>query len=499
MAITSPINIVWFKRDLRLKDHAPLKRALQEAKPLMLLYIWEPSLLATKDYDVRHWRFVRQSLDDLNTQLATIAGSSSLPAITEVYGEAITVFNELHSTHKVASIFSHEEINIGCTFERDKDVRKWIKTHHISWHEFAHNGVRRALSNRKDYVHYWNEVMNATYEDPDLSKLQVKLIPFSDIALKEVRDRLDPAVCADHASFQLGGEVEARNWLRSFVKGRAKGYTKTVSLPNESRTHNSRISPYLAWGNLSARQIFQTFLKFKSTKGLAFDLKTWYTRVSWRCHFMQKFESECRMEFLNVNSAYNALDRSHDERFFTAWKNGQTGFPLVDAAMRAVDKTGWINFRMRAMVISFLTHYCWQHWREGAVWLGSRFLDFEPGIHYPQVQMQAGTTGINTIRVYNPTKQAQDKDKNGVFIREYVPELAALPNHYLAEPWNMPPLEQQFLGVEIGKDYPFPIVDGASAHQRAVESLWQFKNQKDVRFEGRRIMKKHVKPGRRWQ
>lgn len=496
-APTSPINIVWLKRDLRLKDHQALKKAVDLNQPIILLYIWEPSLLSTKDYDVRHWRFVRQSLDDLNAQL-TANGDSDL-AVTELYGEAVLILKKLQKTYKIEHIFSHEEINIQCTFTRDKAVKKWTKEQAIAWVEFPHNGVRRGLKNRKDYVQYWNEVMNAPFDNPDIVRLKELVLPSTHESTQEQRKALAETILVDSTAFQKGGELEARKWLLSFIKERAKGYAKTVSLPHEARTHNSRISPYLAWGNLSVRQVYQSFIKFKTAPYFAHDLKTWFTRVSWRCHFMQKFESECRMEFENVNKAYNALDRGHDEDIYQAWKNGVTGFPLVDAAMRAVEQTGWINFRMRAMVISFLTHYCWQHWREGAIWLGSRFLDFEPGIHYPQVQMQAGTTGINTIRVYNPTKQAQEKDKDGLFIREFVPELAPLPTHFLAEPWKIPPLEQQFLGVLIGKDYPNPIIDGSSAHQKAVDTLWQFKKHKEVRFEGRRIMKKHVKPGRRWE
>jgi deoxyribodipyrimidine photo-lyase len=341
--------------------------------------------------------------------------------------------------------------------------------------------------------------MEVPFEDPDLSQLKY----LSGIELKqnnEARVHLAAEILQDHQDFQRGGELEGRTWLKSFIRERSNKYAQTISLPEESRFHNSRLSPYLSWGNLSVRQVHQTFKKHVvSDHPNRFGIRACHQRLIWRSHFVQKFESECRMEFENINSAYNRLDRAHDAALLERWKEGVTGFPLVDASMRCVNATGWLNFRMRAMVISFLTHYLWQHWREGAVWLGSRFLDFEPGIHYPQVQMQAASTGIHTVRVYNPIKQAKEKDPDGVFIRRWVPELAALPTQYVHQPSAAPPLELAFQNIELGKDYPLPMVEAKIAHKKATDALWEIKNNAETRREGRKIMKKHVKPGRRWQ
>jgi deoxyribodipyrimidine photo-lyase len=135
--------------------------------------------------------------------------------------------------------------------------------------------------------------------------------------------------------------------------------------------------------------------------------------------------------------------------------------------MRFLDHGGWLNFRMRAMLMAVASYQLWLPWRPTGLHLARRFVDYEPGIHWPQVQMQSGTTGINALRIYNPVKQSRDLDPDGRFLRIWLPELARVDDAWIHEPWRMPPGLQRHYGVMIGRDYPAPLVDHEQAARLA--------------------------------
>ena len=281
-------------------------------------------------------------------------------------------------------------------------------------------------------------------------------------------------------------------YLNSFLKDRYHGYSYHISKPLLSRKSCSRLSPYIAWGNLSTREVLQKAATFRLTCTDKKQIDSFVSRLTWQAHFIQKFEMEEIMEFESVNKGFHSLKKDVNENYIKAWKTGQTGFPLVDASMRCLNETGYLNFRMRAMVVSFFTHNLWQPWQEATQHLSQMFLDFEPGIHFPQLQMQAGETGINMLRIYNPIKNSLEHDPDGEFIKKWVPELANLETKFIHEPAKMTFLDQKFCDFEIGINYPKPIVNMERTRKFASDFLWNMKKNPMVKEESRRILKLHT-------
>ncbi|WP_155298527.1 uracil-DNA glycosylase [Deinococcus kurensis] len=473
-------QLVWFKKDLRAHDHAPLWEAARRG-PVLPVFIYEPEQLTHEEFAGHHLTYLNDSLRELDASLRALG----TPLVVRV-GEAVAVLDELREAHGVTAVWAHEETGNGVSFGRDRRVRAWARARGLPLTELPQNGVIRRMRNRDGWAATWEERMGAPQIAAPARLSGVDADPGG------LRTHAELGVPANAKIIPPGGRAAALDTLDSFLAARGVNYMREMSSPLSAEASCSRLSAPLAFGTVSLREVVQaTRVRLAQVRGdphadprWVRSLRSYESRLHWHCHFMQRLESQPDMEFRTLNRALEGL-REHEwtPEFFDRWQHGQTGYPLIDACMRMLRETGWLNFRMRALLVSFATQHLWLHWRQPGLFLAREWLDNEPGIHWSQMQMQSSTVGINRVRIYSPTRQAREQDPDGVFLRRWLPELADVPTDFIHTPW-------EWSGA--GRlSYPPPIVNEQEAGRRARARIGAARASPAFEAEARRIYATH--------
>ena len=469
--MSSP-QIVWFKRDLRVDDHRPLLEAAERG-PVLPLYVVEPELWQQPDASERQWLFCRESLIELRQALAALGQPLVLRS-----GDVVQVLERARRQFGIDGLWSHEETGNGWSYQRDKRVGVWARANDIQWSEIPQFGVMRRMRSRNGWAKRWEAQM----AEP-ITSAPATLQPLEGIDPGVIPERPCSDLLSDRCpQRQHGGRSLGLGELRDFLQHRAPRYQWAMSSPNTAFTGCSRLSAYLTWGCLSMREVLQTS-RSHSGRGVS----SFESRLHWHCHFIQKLEDQPAIEFSDFHPFMRGIREADAERL-TAWREGRTGVPFVDACMRALRAHGWINFRMRAMLMSVASYQLWLPWRQSGEALARLFVDYEPGIHWNQCQMQSGTSGINTVRIYNPIKQGLDHDPEGAFIRQWLPELQGVPVSGIHTPWLL---------AQPPETYPHPVVDYEAAARQARDQVWGLRKGQGYRCEAEAIQRRHGSRRRR--
>ena len=478
-----PVFVHWFRRDLRLADNPALAAAVEAARAadgrLLLLYIHDDETPGEWRWGGAHRWWLNRSLQSLADSIGAKDNQLVLKS-----GKVQAVLEQLADTLPIKGVFwnrCYEPFAIA----RDKAIKAQLKDRDITVESFNGSLLNEPWTIEtksggpyKVFTPYWRAVL----EKGDIAKpvqAHKTLPPAPELAGEELADwRLHPTApdwSQGLADRWTPGEDHARDRLYRFLDDRIIDYREARDYPGSHGT--SRISPYLHWGEISPRQIWHMTVSAHGHPNVSNTPEPYLREICWRefCyHLLYHFPT---LPTEPLNERFEAFPWREDEQSLTAWQRGQTGIPIVDAGMRELYETGWQHNRVRMIVGSFLVKNLLLPWTEGERWFWDTLVDGDLANNAAGWQWigGCGADAAPYFRVFNPILQGEKFDKQGKYVRRYVPELAKLPNKYIHKPWEAPKDVLAQAGIRLGETYPKPIVDLKGSRQRALDAFEEIK------------------------
>ncbi|ERN40440.1 deoxyribodipyrimidine photolyase [Rubidibacter lacunae KORDI 51-2] len=463
--MNGPIHVVWFRRDLRLRDNEAIARAAIGDVPVLPCFVVDPWFYEQPEISAHRVRFLFESLADLDTNLRERGNQLYIFSGTSV-AVLQKLTQQLQAQGYRPALFFNRDVQVPYGVDRDRAIARLYREQklpiHLGLNYFLQPDGDRRSEWRDRYYSYLRQPQHPTPKcivspNPltlDIPQLGIPQLSFADLQQKYAH------LWENGTDFFRGGETRAQAALGSFLESRYQGYHWKISHPwLTQRGATSHLSPHLTWGTISTRDAYQRTkaraAELADNPKATFALKQFRDRLRWRDSAAQRLYLDPHCVHHNL---YPEFDDCYTETLPTdvhlnrlqAWQNGRTGFPLVDATMRQLRAIGWTNFRMRAMCATFLTINCGISWHHGALHYMNCLVDGDLAIDHWQWQAQAGITNplAKTFRIYNPTKNLQEKDADLRFVHYWVPELRG---------YSLPDL---LAGRYLGKcNYPAPILD----------------------------------------
>jgi len=468
----NPPVIVWFRDDLRLADHPALAAGARAGAPLICVYVLDEESTRPLGGAARWWlagslRALDRDLQAKGNRLVLRRGAAPrvIPALAAETGARAVHWNRRYDAPGIAVD------DAGAVALKRSGVT--VETHH------ANLLFEPSDKPPKVFTPFWRRMCAGAPPRRPLPA-PARLAASPDAASDHLDDwRLEPTKpdwAGGLRAIWTPGEAGGRARLEQFLRERLPGYAARRDRPDDEAT--SRLSPHLRFGEISPFQVWHAaqFAAEQSARARS-DIDKFLSELGWRefsYHLLRGFPD---LASRNLQPRFDAFAWSNDAPALRAWQKGRTGYPIVDAGMRQLWHTGWMHNRVRMVVASFLVKHLLVNWTEGERWFWDTLVDADPANNPASWQWVAGcgADAAPYFRIFNPVLQGDKFDSEGRYVREFVPELAGLPDHVLHKPWMAPPLLLQEAGIRLGDTYPNPIVDHAAARKRALAAFDQLK------------------------
>lgn len=456
-------TVMWFRRDLRTQDNKALYHAFQDLADedaLVLLFQVNPE----------------QFLEDSPNHQAFFASVQHLKETLDErahlqiqYGEPIDLFKQLKETLPDWNKIYFNEDTTGYGAERDEEAKKFFRENEIEYFKFQDHYLHGAneIKNQqgeyyKVFTPYYNQWKERAKETPVNVRFQKEVV-YSKKLFPDDEKKFEALVSGLPKQTKIGEEA-AKRQLKKFVKNSVANYEDARDIPSLDQT--SHLSRYLRTGELSIRTVWQTLQEEKASQGR----NTFQKELCWRDFYNMIYTNAPQQKKQPIQTQFRFIKWENDQEKFKQWQAGKTGFPIVDAAMRQLNETGWMHNRLRMITASFLTKDLLIDWRWGEKYFQQKLIDYDPASNIGGWQWAAstGTDAVPYFRVFNPTTQAQKFDPKGKFIKKYVTELENLPEKWIHQPEKMTKEEQEEYGVILDQDYPTPIVPHKERRKKAI-------------------------------
>ena len=467
---SNAMNIILLHKNLRISDNPALYFGCK-AKESLIVYIYDKNYWQSNGKSQRQFKFCLDCLSELEQKL------NELNRDLYVFeGDLDRLAKWINKNFPQSKIFLNQSTDIGYYKDQHKKfIKEFSSFKRLT--EYEDFGIQTKNHNRDNWSSNWHRIMNQNLVPPPEISSAKRSKPSGLITFESFK-RTSSAEDLKNINIQLGGENKAKKILKSFLEERVDGYSSKMSSPSEAEYSCSRLSPHITFGTLSIKTIFHELQKKMNSSPFKKDLYSFKKRLHWHCHFIQKLETEPELEFKSMHSMCDSLREKEDKELIEKWISGETGFPFLDACMTYLKQHGWMNFRMRAMIMSFASYNLWQPWQKTSPRLAELFVDYEPGIHICQVQMQSGVTGINLPRIYSVLKQSSDQDPSAMWIKSQINSLKNIDPKNIHE-------------AELNEIYHKKIIDLNASAKKARETIWSVRKGSDFKKIARDVYLKH--------